>query len=576
MCATVAALSIIVAIPAVAWDETGPEVTRKDSRDTIIEKVTPVKENGLWGFINSKGKFTIKPVYEAVGEPMSFTLKGETLSVIPVKSNGKWGLVNHKGKEITAPVYDEFTPLFYRKGDLGWYALSNGLLDFIYAENGKPNRLSGSGYHDLRLIDDGLFVFEGNELQVISPGINKLEINRECGDFFLVKSRNSYPKWVDKRPNFDVYTHFKNKSYDGNNTLSVLQREGNDSCFILVDYDGDNYYDKKKYTRLNDKKYTEIHGLDEEKPKFLRLVDTDGKTEIFDLKNGNFYGSFDDKHIVGSEGDLFTYKDSPESNLIGLMMKDGTAITKPIYETITLGDKSTIVGKDGKFGIISNSGETILPIQYNSIKRIGSENYQVSNDNGVGVFSASLGKMKLEPGYYTAIGDRILNGAAVWVQKGNKWGAATADLSREIVPPVYDDNSLEVGNTRLKLFHVYKNGTVGVINFDGKTIVPTGKYTGIKGYDLDGICVLKGKKEGLVDFKTGRQIIPPVHDYVSAKGNGNYMATDMTPSGYTLIVYNGNGAVINRRTFTNSQQMLPAYYMRDWLGNMPMTYDFRF
>lgn len=57
-----------------------------------------VEQNGKYGFVNNKGSFTIKPIFESVDD------FNEGLAA--VRQYGKWGFINKKGKFVVEPQYD--------------------------------------------------------------------------------------------------------------------------------------------------------------------------------------------------------------------------------------------------------------------------------------------------------------------------------------------------------------------------------------------------------------------------------------------------------------------------------------
>ncbi len=60
-----------------------------------------VKKNGLWGIMNSKGKYILEPQFE--GYSTIFNAPQQ----YKVYANGRWGLVSEKGKIILPPTYED-------------------------------------------------------------------------------------------------------------------------------------------------------------------------------------------------------------------------------------------------------------------------------------------------------------------------------------------------------------------------------------------------------------------------------------------------------------------------------------
>lgn len=71
----------------------------------LLEEISPKQhKNGLWGYANAEGKFTIKPVFTEV-----CPYEG---NIARVNFEGKWGIISNLGLYVTAPKYsrlDEFS-----------------------------------------------------------------------------------------------------------------------------------------------------------------------------------------------------------------------------------------------------------------------------------------------------------------------------------------------------------------------------------------------------------------------------------------------------------------------------------
>lgn len=61
------------------------------------QDITPKKQDGKWGFINSSKEWIIKPKYEEA--------QGFSEGVAAVKTKGKWGYINQEGKWAIKPLY---------------------------------------------------------------------------------------------------------------------------------------------------------------------------------------------------------------------------------------------------------------------------------------------------------------------------------------------------------------------------------------------------------------------------------------------------------------------------------------
>ncbi|MBQ8838323.1 MAG: WG repeat-containing protein, partial [Bacteroidales bacterium] len=70
----------------------------------LLEEITPVQDEkrGLWGYANSEGKFTIKPVFTA-----ACPYEG---NLARISVEGKWGLINNIGTYAVYPQFEAIEP----------------------------------------------------------------------------------------------------------------------------------------------------------------------------------------------------------------------------------------------------------------------------------------------------------------------------------------------------------------------------------------------------------------------------------------------------------------------------------
>ena len=82
------------------------ELPRYDRIRPYSEGFAAVEKNGRWGFIDQKGRETVRPQYQDV------LAYGEARAA--VKKDGRWGFIDTKGKETVKPEYDTVWP--YKDG----------------------------------------------------------------------------------------------------------------------------------------------------------------------------------------------------------------------------------------------------------------------------------------------------------------------------------------------------------------------------------------------------------------------------------------------------------------------------
>lgn len=193
-----------------------------------------------------------------------------------------------------------------------------------------------------------------------------------------------------------------------------------------------------------------------------------------------------------------------------------------------------IAKKDGKYGIIDYNGKTVLPFSYSyfiGFWDFNNKNYAVfSNNNtkwefvdmeGIVIKDLSATINKNNPNYRSA--ERF--------RKNKKWGAVSWTGSEVVQFGSYDSLSFALNLGGKTAFIAKKTGKYGVVNTEGKEIVPL-QYEEIdQTFGNNSIAVRQQEKWGLVDFE-GKIIIPFMYEEVRpfygdgtlalARKNGKY------------------------------------------------------
>ena len=93
---------------------------------------------------------------------------------------------------------------------------------------------------------------------------------------------------------------------------------------------------------------------------------------------------------------------------------------------------------------------------------------------------------------------------------GNKWGIVNPENNNKVIVPFIYDNIKEIksgiGDGKMTV-KVTKNGQYGVIDINGKTIIPLGRYKQIPDYQYSHYIVKNGNKYGLVN-NSGKLGVP--------------------------------------------------------------------
>ena len=148
----------------------------------------------------------------------------------------------------------------------------------------------------------------------------------------------------------------------------------------------------------------------------LCIVQIDGKDEGYGKPDGGVFGVYNDRgeQIIplvyediendGYGNDmLFKVK---KAGKLGLLSANGSLLTEPLYSKIDCSDGACIVTLENqqssttKYGVIdANSGKVLIPIRYDYMEKdYGSSTYIISNNNKFGVID-NTGNTLLKPKY---------------------------------------------------------------------------------------------------------------------------------------------------------------------------------
>ena len=98
-----------------------------EEAEPFSEGLAAVKKDGKWGYIDTTGKYVIKPKYE---EASDFFDNG--LACIQI--NGKWGFIDKTGEFVTPPQFSGVNGFSFNKG---YISVSKGAKIGIMDDSGK-------------------------------------------------------------------------------------------------------------------------------------------------------------------------------------------------------------------------------------------------------------------------------------------------------------------------------------------------------------------------------------------------------------------------------------------------------
>ena len=290
-----------------------------DDVDVFKNEISRVKYNGKWGFINLHGKTIIEPIYEEASEFKN------NLSLI--KYNGKWGMINLEGKMIVNALYsnkpknikynnsiDVFQCLLFENDSINIAVLFKINNENIIISNIKK-------YKDQSNHDAIIFKKDTNTYKDINTYIAHIYYNKN--EFTLINSSR-----ISSSENLDKITYIKYNNKDNTPVYLILNNVKNEVIFDDVKF-------ITKHTFNNNLFINAILG-----DSSRVLIKTDG-TITTDFSS---YG-------IKEKYDIFSSDYSINGNkYVGYGIKDSHGITRipPI-----ISNKEDITIKDGAYFVYS-------------------------------------------------------------------------------------------------------------------------------------------------------------------------------------------------------------------------------
>ena len=251
------------------------------SLSILGQDLYPVKVNGLWGYINSKGKLKIKCQYT---QAFDFT---ESLAI--VEKNGKFGAINQKGKVIIPFQFDNINPF---KGEVAEATLADSAL--ILDKKGNILIASSDKYY-----------------YSIYSEYNIIQKSRSIDSIFLY---DIYGNLLYKDTT-EVYISEGLIAKKQKNKYGFIDSNGK----VIIDFI---YEDAKKFTEglaavKKDSKYGFINKKGEEVIPFSHSY------------ANPFEGGYASVYIPNLESE------QEENNLIGIIDKKGDFVIAPVFDIIS-------------------------------------------------------------------------------------------------------------------------------------------------------------------------------------------------------------------------------------------------
>lgn len=252
------------------------------------------------------------------------------------------------------------------------------------------------------------------------------------------------------------------------------------------------------------------------------------------------------------EKSVLKYK---ENEKYGLIDFDGKKITKPIYEEIEsleYKEGTIIVKQEGKYGLMNIKGKQIIKPEYDEIKADGYYTKQNEyKDSGYIVQTKTQDGYRY--GYINKEGKILLNteyneidrvtdiedekNIYLLISKNGQYGIVKN--KKTIIECVYEE--IEYNKTN-KIFIVQKNTKQGVIDVEGKQILPI-EYDYI--YCAQNIITAKKDETTQIYDLNGNKQEEPQYESLIETSNENYIITIDNNEKFGVITKEGNTVIKN-------------------------------
>lgn len=397
----------------------------------------PFSKNKQWGFINESGEEMIKPDYEEV------SLFSEGLAA--VQKDGKYGYINKAGKVIIPFAYDDAEAFknntaIVRKQDKSGLIGRRGeeLIPFIYDDLADPseniyvavlNEKSGYIARSGKKLTDFIFDFAGDfrDGYAVAGAGEKYGLLNSTGNFIfepqyeeilflsngLLKAKQN-DLWGIIDLKGDVITPFIYEAVGDfsnhramvvkNKKCGFIDEEG--KLVIPISYPfQESYintaYFRNGYTVLKQKVKSIVLDSSGIKISFPGYEDVGlPSSGLVPVKKNKKWGYAD---IHGKLKIFCTFDDASyfengfaktkEKRLTGVIDESGNIIVPPSYEDVTFKGSFFLVGKEGKFGLISRSGVVMLPAEYDRMEFLSDKIVSAHRDEKLLYINVQNGKI---------------------------------------------------------------------------------------------------------------------------------------------------------------------------------------
>ena len=477
------------------YSEYATDSTGKSVLQTGL-KYQRIYNNSSWGFKDTTGNIII-PLNK-----YSFLNPIDEQGMILAKKDGKEGFIDINENVLIPFIYDD-VGVFSKCVDLAPAAKNKKqgfinrkgeiIIPFEYDYTSYVRYFYEPGI--AVLLKNGKYGVINTENQIIVPFIYS-KIDFERGNEFIIAWQQE--KWACFSTTGKQLSDFNNFEIVEKSPLGFLPKDSK-NLPILVQIEGDKKYFSELYS---DPKYMNASAKEQ------RDMETQGGTKYAYLdKNQNFiipFGVFDYADVFG------------------------------------LGRKAIVANK-GKYGIIDEYGELILPLEYDFVEQPSIySNYAniflATKHNSVTVFDEKLNVIPTKGivSYWDWDGNLFVT------NKENKMGLIDYN-GKQTIPFLYDTLYREHSVPRISGFIAKKDGFYGFVSNKNEIIQPF-KYNYI--YALKGgyvVYVDQSDKVGIFD-KDGKIMIPFEYEAIYSTWYNNHLTKEF-PSDKDIFIVEKNGKI---------------------------------
>jgi hypothetical protein len=224
-------------------------------------------------------------------------------------------------------------------------------------------------------------------------------------------------------------------------------------------------------------------------------------------------------------------------------IKTGEQLTEYLYDSIErFNDKYFIIRKNYKVGLIDMNGNLVVPIGAIRFGQIKGNLYycKMHSETEFHLLNANREVIKTLNGI-EEIGQ--VREEQMSLKKNGKWGSIDVMTGEESVPFLYDQHFYLSGNQCVAV----KNGKKGIIDGNGKTLLPFDNYSELLTFKNDYAVFEKDGTTGFI-HRDGTEFIP--------RQTGKYYDVEVLKNDYFFIKQGDKFGIVHKKKGT----IIPAEY----------------